>query len=33
MKRSTILSETSEKQRNIFFGIMLNKITERKKHL
>ena len=33
IKRSTILSETSEKQRNIFFGIMLNKITERKKHL
>jgi len=33
MKRSTILSETSEKQRNIFFGIMLNKINERKKHL
>jgi len=33
MKRSTILSETSEKQRNIFFGIMLNKISERKKHL
>jgi len=33
MKRSTILSETSEKQRNIFFGIMLNKIAERKKHI
>ena len=33
MKRSTILSETSEKQRNIFFGIMRNKISERKKHL
>lgn len=33
MKRSTIISETSEKQRNIFFGIMLNKINDRKKHL
>ena len=33
MKRSTILSVTSEKQRNIFFGIILNKISERKKHL
>lgn len=33
MKRSTIISETSEKQRNIFFGIMLNKIGERKKNL
>ncbi len=33
MKRSTIISETSEKQRNIFFGIMLNKINERKKNL
>ena len=33
MKRSTILSETSEKQRNIFFGILLNKVNERKKHL
>ena len=33
MKRSTILSGTSEKQRNIFFGIILNKISERKKHL
>jgi len=33
IKRSTILSETSEKQRNIFFGIMLNKINDRKKKL
>lgn len=33
MKRSTIISETSEKQRNIFFGIMLHKIAERKKNL
>lgn len=33
IKRSTLISETSEKQRNIFFGIMLNKINERKKHL
>ena len=33
MKRATLISQTSEKQRNIFFGIMLNKITDRKKHL
>ncbi len=33
LRRSTIISETSEKQRNIFFGIMLNKIVERKKNL
>ncbi len=33
LKRSTILSASSEKQRNIFFGILLNKITERKKNL
>lgn len=33
MKRSTMISQTSEKQRNIFFGIMLNKISERKKYL
>lgn len=33
IKRSTIISETSEKQRNIFFGIMLKKITERKKNV
>jgi len=33
IKRSTIISETSEKQRNIFFGIMMNKIKDRKKNL
>src|SRR5688572_7289000 len=33
VKRSTIISETSEKQRNIFFGIMLNKVIDRKKNL
>jgi hypothetical protein len=33
MKKGTIISETSEKQRNIFFNIMLNKISERKKYL
>ena len=33
MKRSTLISQTSEKQRNIFFGIMLNRIKERKKSL
>lgn len=33
LKRSTIISETSEKQRNIFFGIMLNKIRDRKKNI
>lgn len=33
MKRATIISQTSEKQRNIFFNLMLNKITDRKKHL
>ena len=33
LKRSTIISETSEKQRNIFFGIMLKRIAERKKNL
>ncbi len=33
MKKSTLISQTSEKQRNIFFGIMMNKIKERKKHL
>jgi hypothetical protein len=29
MKRATMISQTSEKQRNIFFGIVLSKITER----
>jgi len=33
IKRSTIVSETSERQRNIFFGIMLNKISDRKKNV
>jgi hypothetical protein len=33
MKRSTLISQTSEKQRNIFFGIILGKIQERKKRL
>lgn len=33
MKKSTLISQTSEKQRNIFFNIMLNKITERKKNI
>ena len=33
MKRSTLISQTSEKQRNIFFGIMLTKLQERKKRL
>ncbi|HEX5651985.1 MAG TPA: helix-turn-helix domain-containing protein [Chitinophagaceae bacterium] len=32
-KRSTQLSQTSERQRNIFFGILLAKINDRKKHL
>ena len=33
MKRSTLISQTSEKQRNIFFGIMLNRVKERMKNL
>ena len=33
MKRATIISQTSEKQRNIFFGILLSKIQDRKKRL
>jgi hypothetical protein len=33
MKRATMISETSEKQRNIFFGILLSKIRDRKKNL
>jgi hypothetical protein len=33
MRRSTIISQTGEKQRNIFFGILLSKIEERQKHL
>lgn len=33
MKRSTLISQTSEKQRNIFFNIILNKIKDRIKQL
>jgi hypothetical protein len=33
IRRSTQISQSSEKQRNIFFGIMLSKITDRKKNL
>jgi hypothetical protein len=32
-KGSTMISQTSEKQRNIFFEILLAKISERKKQL
>lgn len=33
MKRSTLISQTSEKHRNIFFNIILNKIKDRIKQL
>jgi len=33
MKRSTIISQASEKQRNSFFNILRNKVQERKKNL
>lgn len=33
MKKSTLISQTGEKQRNTFFGIILNKIRDRKKNL
>jgi hypothetical protein len=33
MKRSTMISQTSEKQRNNFFNIILSKINDRKKRL
>lgn len=33
MHRATVISQTSEKQRNIFFGILLAKIEDRKKKL
>jgi hypothetical protein len=33
MKRSTQISSVSEKQRNIFFNILIAKIQDRKKHL
>ncbi len=32
-KRSTLISKTGEKQRNIFFGILLRKIEERKRQV
>lgn len=33
MKRATLISQTGERHRNIFFSILLNKIVDRKKHL
>lgn len=33
MKRATLISQTSEKQRNIFFGIVLSKIADRIRNL
>ncbi|HYF33226.1 MAG TPA: helix-turn-helix domain-containing protein [Chitinophagaceae bacterium] len=33
MKRATLVSQTGERHRNIFFGILLNKVTERLKSL
>jgi len=33
MRRATVISQTSEKQRNIFFGILLAKIEDRKRNL
>ncbi len=33
LARSTLISQTGERQRNIFFGILLAKISERKKQL
>ena len=33
MKKSTLISETGEKQRNVFFGILMNKIKDRIKNL
>ena len=30
MRKSTLISKTSEKQRNIFFGVLLAKIEDRK---
>jgi hypothetical protein len=33
IRRSTLISDTGEKQRNIFFNILISKINERKKHL
>ena len=31
MRKATVISQTSEKQRNIFFGILLAKIEDRLK--
>ena len=33
IRRSTLISDTGEKQRNIFFNILISRINERKKHL
>ncbi|MEP6700828.1 MAG: hypothetical protein ABJA85_05915, partial [Bacteroidota bacterium] len=33
MRKATLISQTSEKQRNIFFNILLNKIQDRKRNL
>lgn len=33
MRRSTLISNSGEKQRNIFFNILLHKIEDRKKSL
>lgn len=33
IRRSSLISDTGEKQRNIFFNILLSRINERKKHL
>src|ERR1043165_191824 len=33
IKKSTLISQTGERQRNIFFNIMFNKIKDRKKNL
>ncbi|TMI92494.1 MAG: hypothetical protein E6H08_11960 [Bacteroidetes bacterium] len=33
MKKSTLISDTGEKQRNVFFSILMNKIKDRTKNL
>ena len=33
MRRGTVISQTSEKQRNIFFGILLAKIEDRQQKI
>jgi hypothetical protein len=33
IRRSSLISNTSEKQRNIFFNLLTGKIQERKRHL